>query len=77
MPHSLSRDSLKLLPDQILKPQYQLEDLKPGIVHIGIGNFHRAHQGLYLDDLFNHGLDHDWAIIGSGVMSHDAMMRDG
>ena len=42
--------------------------LKPGIVHFGVGNFHRAHQAVYLDDLFNMGLDHDWAIIGAGVL---------
>ncbi|MAE09373.1 MAG: mannitol dehydrogenase, partial [Bacteroidetes bacterium] len=76
MPYSPSRDSLKQLPEHIIKPLYHAEDLKPGIVHIGTGNFHRAHQGLYLDDLFNQGIDQDWAIIGSGVMPHDALMRD-
>ncbi|MAD99699.1 MAG: hypothetical protein CMK53_03575, partial [Proteobacteria bacterium] len=51
MPYSPSRDSLKQLPEHILKPQYHAEDLKPGIIHIGTGNFHRAHQGLYMNDL--------------------------
>ena len=39
-------------------------------------NYHRAHQALYLDDLFNLGLDQDWAIVGSGVRPHDAEMRE-
>ncbi|OQP83692.1 mannitol dehydrogenase [Rhizobium rhizosphaerae] len=57
-------------------PAYDRAELKPGIVHFGIGNFHRAHQAVYLDDLFNQGRDHDWAIIGAGVTPYDAAMRD-
>ncbi|MDP6463846.1 MAG: mannitol dehydrogenase family protein [SAR324 cluster bacterium] len=72
----LSRDTLKHFNNSIDKPLYKIDDLKPGIIHIGTGNFHRAHQGLYMNDLFNLGEDRDWAIIGSGVMPHDAMMRE-
>jgi hypothetical protein len=46
-----------------------------GIVHIGVGKFHRAHQAVYLDDLFNAGVDRDWAIIGAGVREADVDMR--
>jgi mannitol 2-dehydrogenase len=49
--------------------------LTPGIVHFGVGNFHRAHLAVYLDDLFNMGLNHDWAIIGAGVLPSDEVMR--
>ncbi len=56
-------------------PAYGRENLTAGIVHFGVGNFHRAHQAVYLDDLFNLGLDHDWAIIGAGVLASDAAMR--
>ncbi|MBB3564857.1 mannitol 2-dehydrogenase [Rhizobium sp. BK512] len=57
-------------------PAYDRASLKAGIVHFGVGNFHRAHQAIYLDDLFNAGSDHDWAIIGAGVLPSDAAMRD-
>jgi mannitol 2-dehydrogenase len=57
-------------------PSYDRSRLTPGIVHIGLGNFHRAHMAVYLDDLFNLGLDHDWAIIGAGVREADARMRE-
>lgn len=57
-------------------PSYSRTDLSAGIVHFGVGNFHRAHQAIYLDDLFNTGADHDWAIIGAGVLPSDAVMRD-
>jgi mannitol 2-dehydrogenase len=57
-------------------PAYDRSKLTPGIVHIGLGNFHRAHQAVYLDDLFAMGLGHDWAILGAGVREGDARMRD-
>ena len=57
-------------------PDYDRKSLTPGIVHIGLGNFHRAHMAVYLDDLFALGLDHDWAILGAGVRAGDARMRD-
>ncbi|MDK4732404.1 mannitol dehydrogenase family protein [Rhizobium sp. CNPSo 3490] len=57
-------------------PSYDRASLKAGIVHFGVGNFHRAHQAIYLDDLFNQGADHDWAIIGAGVLPSDAAMRE-
>jgi mannitol 2-dehydrogenase len=57
-------------------PAYDRNRLTPGIVHIGLGNFHRAHMAVYLDDLFAQGRDLDWAIIGAGVRPTDARMRD-
>ncbi|WP_137109815.1 mannitol dehydrogenase family protein [Rhodobacter sp. SY28-1] len=57
-------------------PAYDRSSLTPGIVHIGLGNFHRAHMAVYLDDLFGMGMDHDWAILGAGVREGDARMRD-
>jgi mannitol 2-dehydrogenase len=56
-------------------PNYDRHALRAGIVHFGVGNFHRAHQAVYLDDLFNLGRDHDWAIIGAGVLPSDDVMR--
>ena len=57
-------------------PAYDRSRLTPGIVHIGLGNFHRAHMAVYLDDLFALGEAHDWAIIGAGVRAPDAKMRE-
>ncbi len=58
-----------------LLPAYDRARLTPGIVHIGLGNFHRAHLAVYMDDLFAMGQDHDWAIIGAGVRPADGRMR--
>lgn len=56
-------------------PNYARSALSPSIVHLGVGNFHRAHLAVYLDALFNLGLNLDWAIIGAGVMPSDEAMR--
>lgn len=71
----LSNATLPELPAEVARPTYDRAALTPGIVHIGCGNFHRAHQAVYLDDLFNLGEGHDWAILGAGVREGDAKMR--
>lgn len=57
-------------------PRYDRTALIPGIVHIGVGNFHRAHQAWYLHRLMQDGQARDWAIIGAGVRPYDAAMRE-
>ncbi len=64
------------LPSGIDRPRYDRSRLTPGIVHIGLGNFHRAHQAWYLHRLMQQGKALDWAIIGAGVRPYDAAMRD-
>ncbi|MBM7069396.1 mannitol dehydrogenase family protein [Actibacterium sp. 188UL27-1] len=75
-PLKLSNATLPDLSPQVRVPQYDRAALTPGIVHIGLGNFHRAHQAWYLHRLFDQGLNHDWAIIGAGVRPNDAWQRD-
>src|SRR6478736_5625284 len=57
-------------------PQYDRSSITTGIVHFGVGGFHRAHQAMYVDQLMNNGLATDWGICGVGVMPSDAHMRD-
>lgn len=72
----LGNDTLEDLPAKVTRPAYDRSKLTPGIVHIGLGNFHRAHQAWYLHQLMQQGLAHDWAIIGAGVRPGDMAMRD-
>ena len=72
----LSNDTLAALPETIARPSYDRTALTPGIVHIGLGNFHRAHQSWYLHRLMQQGQALDWAIIGAGVRPYDVDMRD-
>ena len=75
MSMKLNSATLDKLPDDIAVPRYDRADLAGGILHFGVGNFHRAHQAVYLDDLFNLGVDHDWALVGAGVLAADAAAR--
>ncbi len=76
MTQKLGNSVLATLPDTIEAPAYSRSALTPGIVHIGVGNFHRAHQAMYLNRLFNLGEGHDWAIVGAGLKPYDRAMRD-
>jgi mannitol 2-dehydrogenase len=73
---SLSLANLGTISASAAVPKYGRDEITAGIVHFGIGNFHRAHQAVYLDDLFNLGLDRGWGLIGAGVTSYDGAMRD-
>ena len=72
----LSNATLDRLPDAVGRPRYDRAGLVPGIVHIGLGNFHRAHQAWFLHTLMNTGAARDWAIVGAGVRPADAAQRD-
>jgi len=63
------------LPDSLATPTYDRSGLTAGIVHFGVGGFHRAHQAMYLDRLMNTGKALDWAICGVGVLPGDARMK--
>ncbi len=75
-PLTLNNSTLSQLPDAIKRPTYDRARLTPGIVHIGVGNFHRAHQAWYVHQLMQQGEAFDWAIIGAGVRPNDTAMRD-
>ncbi len=72
----LSNATLSNLAKSVRIPTYDRSKLTPGIVHIGLGNFHRAHQAWYLHRLFEEGINQDWAIIGAGVRPYDAAQRE-
>jgi fructuronate reductase len=66
----LSNASLDLLPGVVRRPGYDRARVIPGIVHLGIGAFHRAHQAVAIDDLLAKGAT-EWGIIGASLRSSD------
>lgn len=72
----LGNQTLTALPSGIAGPSYDRSAVRVGIVHFGVGGFHRAHQAMYLDRLMNDGLALDWGICGVGIMENDRRMRD-
>lgn len=78
--YHLSNTTLKEAADDLTAagvgvPTYDRSALTVGIVHFGVGGFHRAHQAMYLDRLMNQGQAHDWAICGVGVLPGDRAMQ--
>jgi fructuronate reductase/mannitol 2-dehydrogenase len=65
----LTDATLHSLPDGVDVPTYDRAGLRPGVVHIGVGGFHRAHQAVYFDELARRGLAGDWGLTGVGLRS--------
>ncbi len=71
----ISAQTLNEVAKTAAVPNYQRSSLTAGILHFGVGNFHRSHQAVYLDDLFNTGEGHEFALVGAGVREADEQMR--
>ena len=71
----LSHKNLSELSKTVAIPNYDRTLVTPSILHIGVGNFHRAHQAVYLNDLLNTGQNPMWGLRGAGVCQPDAVMR--
>lgn len=66
----LSDATLRGLGPDVARPRYDRGTVTPGIVHLGIGAFHRAHQAVFIDDCLNDGAT-DWGVIGVSLRSAD------
>jgi len=64
----LNTQTLSDLKGDIQRPTYDRAALQPGIVHLGLGAFHRAHQALYTDMAMAHS-GGDWGIVGVSLRS--------
>ncbi|NMH96107.1 mannitol dehydrogenase family protein [Pseudonocardia acidicola] len=62
--------------DTVPTPAYDRSRVRCGIVHFGVGGFHRAHQAMYLDRLMEAGTGFDWGICGVGVLPSDRRMQE-
>ena len=74
-PPPLNARTLAYWSDRLPVPAYDRRRITPGVVHVGVGGFHRAHQAMYHDRLMNQGTALDWGICGVGVMAADRMMQ--
>src|SRR5438552_361255 len=73
---ALSADTLGSAGKVMPVAGYPREQVSVGIVHIGVGAFHRAHQAMYVDRLMNSGRAFDWGICGVGVLPQDRRMKE-
>ncbi|WP_329244679.1 mannitol dehydrogenase family protein [Actinoallomurus sp. NBC_01490] len=72
----LTPANLSAIAARVPVPGYDRSKLRAGIVHLGVGGFHRAHQAMYLDALFRESGAGGFAIVGVGVRPEDEPMRD-
>ncbi|HEY5816879.1 MAG TPA: mannitol dehydrogenase family protein [Mesorhizobium sp.] len=66
----LSNRTLVGVPKTVARPAYDRSTVVPGIVHLGLGAFHRAHQAVFVDDCLGTG-DGRWGIVGASLRSAD------
>ncbi len=66
----LSNAALHRLPDDVARPLYTRSALRTGIVHLGLGAFHRAHQAVFTDDCLSAG-ETEWGIAAASLRSPD------
>src|SRR5260370_34157874 len=74
-PQPLNGQTRAYWRDRLPVPAYDRELVTPGVVRVGVGGFHRAHQAMYHDRLLNEGAALDWGICGVGVMAADLRMK--
>jgi mannitol 2-dehydrogenase len=72
---ALNATTLDTVATRVPVPSYDRSQVTVGIVHLGVGGFHRAHQAMYLDRLMNNGVALDWGICGVGVLPQDRGMK--
>lgn len=63
----LSNATLHQLPVQVTTPRYDRQKTTAGIAHLGVGNFHRAHQAMYINKVLERAGQQGWAIVGVGL----------
>jgi mannitol 2-dehydrogenase len=76
----LRADTLEEVGTRIPVPSYDRAQVRSGIVHLGVGGFHRAHEAMYVDTLIERdgsdGAAGDWGITGVGLLAQDEAMAE-
>lgn len=66
----LTQAALAGLPSSVRRPRFDLATLRSGIVHLGIGAFHRAHQAVFTEDAID-AQGGGWGIVGASLQRPD------
>lgn len=72
---ALTVKTLAHFDGRVQTPSYDRSQCSIGIVHFGVGAFHRSHEAVYIDSLMNQGQAHEFGICGVGLLPADAAMR--
>ncbi|MBE7210226.1 MAG: mannitol dehydrogenase family protein [Gluconacetobacter diazotrophicus] len=73
----LRRDTLDRLRPPVRRPGFDPAGVTPGIVHLGVGGFHRAHMARYTQEVMEARPDRrEWGIVGAGLLTGDKRMAE-
>ncbi|MEF2976319.1 mannitol dehydrogenase family protein [Subtercola sp. YIM 133946] len=72
----LTNSTLSSIGQTVPVPHYNRRNVTTGIVHFGVGAFHRSHEAMFIDRVLAGGQTAEWGICGVGVLPSDAAMRD-
>ena len=67
----LKQQNINSIASQLPCPTYERDLVKSGIVHIGVGGFHRSHQAYYIHQLLGDAQNSEWGICGIGLREGD------
>ena len=73
---NLNQQNITSLESRLACPTYERSAVKTGIVHIGVGGFHRSHQAYYIHQLLGDAQHLDWGICGIGLREGDRNMAN-
>jgi mannitol 2-dehydrogenase len=73
---ALAASTLEEIGKHVSVPSYDRSKVRSGIVHFGVGGFHRAHEAMYVDALLEKGEADDWGITGVGLLPQDKRMAE-
>src|ERR1700676_5371295 len=66
----LNPETLARIPASVRRPDYDFLNLSIGVVHLGIGAFHRAHQAVHTEEALRSS-GGDWGILGASLRHPD------
>ena len=72
---SLNAKTVSGLSPAVGIPHYDRSGITGGIVHFGVGAFHRSHEAMFIHRILESGIT-DWGIVGVGTLPGDSAMRD-
>ena len=69
--YKLNSSNLSAISERVAVPNYNRENITTGVVHVGVGGFHRAHEAMYIDQLLEDVANANWGICGVALLNFD------
>ncbi|MDG1871988.1 MAG: mannitol dehydrogenase family protein, partial [Flavobacterium sp.] len=74
--YKLNSSNLSAISERVALPNYNRKNITTGIVHVGVGGFHRAHEAMYIDQLLEDASNANWGICGVALLNFDQKIHN-